>query len=73
MGKLDKLTHDDLFMSEEDNLKWIKWEENTIFNDGVEQGIDLTIKNMLNKGMKLDDISEITGKSIEEIKELMNK
>ena len=83
MSKLDKLTREDLFMSEEETLRWMEWEANTIRNDakkngheeglkeGIEQGIEQTMKNnirnMIKKGISLEDISDITGKNIEEI------
>ena len=46
-------------------------------NQGISQGIEQNkvemIKSMLNKNMSLEDISDITGKTIEEIKEIQNK
>ena len=45
-------------------------------DEGVDQGIEDTklelIKNMIIKKYSYDDISEITGKTIEEIKEIEN-
>ena len=51
---------------------------NTAIEDGIEQGIELgaeskeleVIKKMLNKNTDYEYISEITGKSIDEIKEI---
>ena len=40
------------------------------FNDGISQEKVNIAKNMLNKNMSIEDISEITGLSIEEIKKL---
>ena len=88
MEKLNKLTKEDLFMTEEAALRWVDWETNTIKNDakkkgheeglkeglkegreeGREENIKITIEKMLSKNFSLDDISDITGKSIEEIK-----
>ena len=74
MGILDKLTKEDLFMSESDALKWEEWEKNTIYKDGIEQGIEQNTKdvilNMLHKNISLEDIRDVTGKSIEEIKKI---
>jgi len=38
--------------------------------EGIEQGIKKSIINMLREGAKLDFISKVTGKSIEEIKKI---
>ena len=40
------------------------------YTSGINDGIKQTAKNMLNKNMPLEDISDITGLSIEEINEL---
>ena len=40
------------------------------YTSGINDGIKKTAKNMLNKNMPLEDISDITGLSIEEINEL---
>ena len=37
---------------------------------GIEQGIEQSIKNMLKKNIKVEDIADITGRSIEEIEEI---
>ena len=75
MGILDKLTHDDLFMSKEDVLQWDQWEKNTIYNDGVKEGIEQGIEqkttemvlSMLKNNIDIETISKITNKSIKEI------
>ena len=66
-------------MSYEDALKWVEWEENSIRNDARRDGLEegkaegkeetmiLMIKNMVDKNFSLDDISSVTGKSIDEI------
>lgn len=38
--------------------------------EGIEQGIEQTARNMLRKNFPLDTISEITGLSIDAIKEI---
>ena len=40
------------------------------YTSGINDGIKQTAKNMLNKNMSIEDISDITGLSIEEINEL---
>ena len=40
--------------------------------EGIEQGIEQSIKNMLKKNIKVEDIADITGRSIEEIEEIKN-
>ena len=40
------------------------------YTSGINDGIKQTAKNLLNKNMPLEDISDITGLSIEEINEL---
>ena len=80
MDKLNKLTKEDLFMTEEEAMHWYEWEKNTMYSDakkeGIEEGIEQAnlnnIKAMLKKNISLEDISEITGKSIEEIKNISN-
>ena len=74
MGILDKLTKEDLFMSESDALKWEEWEKNTIYKDGIKEGNQQTtieiVQSMLKNHFDLDTISKVTNKSIEEIKEI---
>ena len=59
------------YMSEEEDKKKI---QNSLLSEakeeGISQGIEQTAKNMLNKNMSIEDISEITGLSINEIKGL---
>ena len=43
------------------------------YTSGINDGIKQTAKNMLNKNMPLEDISDITGLSIEEINEISNE
>ena len=73
MGTLDKLTKDDLFLSKEDIIKWDEWEKNTIYNDGVkegmEQGIEKGIKQGLEQGIEQGferGIEQGIGKGIEQ-------
>ena len=40
--------------------------------EGIEQNIKQTIQNMLKKKMAIEDIADVTGKSINEIKKYMN-
>ena len=40
------------------------------YTSGINDGIKQTAKNMLNKNMSIEDISDITGLSIEEINNL---
>ena len=80
MDKLNSITKEDYFMTEEEALEWADWTENTIYDKGLKAGIkegiqknlENNIKNMLKKNISLEDISEITGKSIEEIKKYTN-
>ena len=67
------------YMSEEEDKKKI---QNSLLSEakeegmeqgytsGINDGIKQTAKNMLNKNMSIEDISDITGLSIEEINEL---
>lgn len=67
-------TKNELFMSDEEALRLVEWEQNTIYNDGIDKGIEQTtnktIISLLNKNMPLKDISEVTKKSLEEIKQI---
>jgi len=83
MDKINKLTRDDLFYSELEAIEEAKRIENSKLSyaeskgleQGIEQGIEqekvATIKNMIKKDISLKDISDITGKTIEEIKEII--
>ena len=59
------------YMSEEEDKRKI---QNSLLSEakeeGISQGIEQTAKNMLKKNMSIEDISEITGLSINEIKSL---
>ena len=69
-------------MSEEEDKKKIQnsllseARENGI-NDGISKGVSQEkvsiAKNMLNKNMSIEDISDITGLSVEEINKLKNE
>ena len=62
------------YMSEEEDKKKI---QNSLLSEAKEEGISQEkvsiAKNMLNKNMSLEDISDITGLSIEEINKLPNQ
>jgi len=74
MDKLNKLTNDDLFMTELEAQKWDEWERKSIYNDGMIEGSEQStiniIKSMLKKKISYEDISDITNKTKEEIKEI---
>jgi len=74
MDKLEKLTNDDLFMTELEAQKWDEWERKSIYNDGMIEGSEQStiniIKSMLKKKISYEDISDITNKTKEEIKEI---
>ena len=59
------------YMSEEEDKKKI---QNSLLSEAKEEGISQEkvniAKNMLNKNMSIEDISDITGLSIEEINKL---
>ncbi|MBQ8681775.1 MAG: hypothetical protein IJ509_02570 [Bacilli bacterium] len=75
MDKLSELTHEDLFMTEEEALEWAEWERNSIkaeakkegLKEGIEQNTKNTIIAMLENNIDLETISKITNKTIEEI------
>lgn len=85
MDKLNEITTEDLFMTKEEALEWADWTENTIYDKGVKIGItqgkiegnqetsEEYIKSMVDNNIELDIISKITNKTIEEIKEIINK
>ena len=62
------------YMSEEEDKKKI---QNSLISEAKEEGISQEkvsiAKNMLNKNMSIEDISDITGLSIEEINKLPNQ
>lgn len=82
MDGINKLTHEDLFYTEEEALEWAEWERRTIeteirkkaTKEGLEQGIEQTTKktilSMLENNLSLDIISKVTNKSIEEINKI---
>ena len=80
MDKMDKLTHDDVFMTELEAREWDKWEENSKMdyakNLGIAEGKQETTKelilSMLDNNLSLDMISKVTNKSIDEIKKIIN-
>ena len=77
MDKLNEITAEDLFMTTEEALEWADWSENTIYDKGVKIGNQETseeyIKSMVDNNIELDIISKITNKTIEEIKDIINK
>lgn len=52
--------------------EWGRWIENSLKKEGYEDGVINTIKSMLKKEMSYEDISDITNKTIEQIKEIEN-
>ena len=88
MDKIDKLTKDDLFMSELEAREWDKWEEKSMMtyakNLGKEEGLaegeikgreentKELILSMIDNKLSLDVISKITNKSVEEINKIIN-
>ncbi len=68
MDKLNQIINDKNIMSELEALKWEEWERNTIYNDGIEEGIEqgkaetLTtiIKTMLKQKYPIDTIKKVT-------------
>lgn len=81
MDKMDKLTHDDVFMTELEAKEWDKWEENSKIDYAMEQGIEKgieqkeleIIKSMLKNNLDLETIARVTNKTIEEIKEIVKE
>ena len=89
MDKLNEITAEDLFMTTEEALEWVDWSENTIYDKGIKIGLTQGkikgikegnqetskeyIKSMVENNIELDIISKITNKTIEEIKEIINK
>ena len=59
------------YMSEEEDKRKI---QNSLYNEAKEEGIKegsiAVARNMLNKNMKIEEISELTGLSIEKIKDI---
>ena len=89
MSDLSKLTHEDLFYTEEEALEWAEWERNSIadearkegLEEGIEQGIEQGIENntkdtiisMIKNKATLEFISKVTGKSIKEIENIIKE
>ena len=78
MDKMNKLTSDDIFMSELEAREWDEWEENSKMDyaekkgmaKGIEQKTIEIIKNMLENNTDLEFISKVTNKTIEEIERI---
>lgn len=74
MRKISELSSEEIFMSNEERLEWEEWEKNTIYDDGVKEGIEQekisNIKKMLENNIDIEIISKITGLSVEEIKNI---
>ena len=84
MSKLDKLTRDDLFMTEVETLEWSEWERKSIEEEARNKGLTEgrvkgqeeeraestkeIILSMIENKLSLDIISKITNKTIAEIK-----
>jgi len=85
MERLEKITKEDYFMTREEALEWADWIENTIYSkgkkegklegklEGIKEGIEQNIKTMFDNGIEIDVISKVTGKDIEEIKDIIEK
>lgn len=73
MDKLNKITKEDYFMTEEEALEWADWTEKSIYDDGRKQEQQEMIKSMFENKADLEFISKVTGKSIEEIKNILEK
>ena len=82
-NKLDKLMESVINMCKEMESihEWQKEKmdelvKSTMYANGLEEGIEqntiTTIKKMLNKNMSYEDISDITGKTISDIKKIEN-
>ena len=74
MEKLSELNTKDLFRTEEEMIRLAEWEKQVMLDDareeGIEQNIQKTIKLMIENNIELEKISKITGKTIDEIKEI---
>ena len=83
MDKINKLTNDEIFMSELEAREWAEWEEkskmsyarNTGLSEGQAEGKEETTKElillMIENKLSFDTISKIINKTIEEIKEIV--
>lgn len=72
--RIEELNDDDYFVSSisrEEDLERISNTKQTLaFDEGIEQGILETAKNLINLKFPLDKISEATGLSLDELKKL---
>ena len=60
-------------MKFEDNIDYrFELVEEEALERGIKEGIEQSIKNMLKKNIKVEDIADITGRSIEDIEEIKN-
>ena len=85
MDKIKKLQEDSLFMSELEALEWQEWEDRSILTEvknqaytvGMEQGLEQKTKeiilSMKKNNIPMEAISKVTNKTINEIKEIINK
>ena len=85
MSKLSKLTRDDLFYTEEEALEWVEWERRSIETAARKKGIEIgevkgreqeqrdLILSMNENGVDLELISKVTGKTIDEIKKIIEE
>ncbi len=68
---------DDYVLDEETKKVYSDWTDWILKEDAKEDGMEqerrTIAKNMLKKNMPLTDISELTGLSLEQVKELQNK
>lgn len=71
LGKINRIVEFREYMSKEEDDRKIR---NIIIKEGreegIQQGILITAKNMINIGMSLEDISKVTNLSIEELQDL---
>ena len=85
MDKIEKLQDDSLFMSKLEALEWQEWEDRSILTEvknqaytvGMEQGLEQKTKeiilSMKKNNIPMEAISKVTNKTINEIKEIINK
>ena len=85
MDKIKKLQEDSLFMSELEAQEWQEWEDRSILTEvknqaytvGMEQGLEQKTKeiilSMKKNNIPMEAISKVTNKTINEIKEIINK
>ena len=73
MDKINKLTKEDYFMTEEESLEWGDWIENSIYNRALEEKQDEMIKSMFENGLNLEMISKVANMEIEKIEKIINE